>query len=153
MVLLQKNKNNESSTKYIRTVNQLLHFCIANELEQEYLNGKTVNDIMIDCRNVNKSKKYEGVSGVLILLGETYKYNEKEHYFIFSITSRSNSKLHLNCKVYMEFSVFNETKKYLFDTYGNIKGHSIAVFGNWKADTKYNVSCTLKNKKHLILKF
>lgn len=149
----KKNENNESSTRYIRTAKQLLLFCIANNLEHEYLNGNTVNDIMVDCRNVNKSKKYEGVSGILMLLGETYKYNEKEHYFIFSINSRSNPKIHLNCKVYMERPVFYETKKYLFDTYGNIKGHSIAVLGNWEIDSKYNISCTLKNKKQLILKF
>jgi len=148
-----KSENNESSTKYIRTVKQLVQFCIANELEQEYLSGKTVNDIMVDCRNVNKSKKYEGVTGILILLGETYKYSDKEKCFEFFIKSRSNSKLHLNCKVYMDTEVLTEIKKYLFDTYGDIKGHPIAIFGDWKIDDKYNVSCILKNKKHLILKF
>lgn len=148
----QRSSVPHTRTKQIRTPRDLYEFCVINRLSAEYQNGKTVADIVLDSRNLSKRICFVGVEGLRLVIGETVKYDGNDMIIKVQGRDKSDSPIWLTAHLKMYSSLMQEMRRYLFDTYGNIKGHKIAVFEKWKTDSSYHISCTVNNRQHLIYK-
>lgn len=138
----------------INTPSKLLSFCRWNPLETEYLQGITVNDIIVDERNLIRDRKFEGVVGLRLIVGETVKYEGNQIYLVTKVTTEGGLPKYLNTTINLEPDLFREVKKYILETQnGRFRGFKLAVFGIWKKDREYWSSCEVFNQKHVILKF
>lgn len=154
----QKHKSdskNNSNRKFIRTPKQLYSFCISNNLDTPYCEGLTVGDIILDNRNLLQNKNYEGITGCRLIVAQTVRYDTDTKTVNLTLNQRTenNKTINLNLSVKMQDEMLAQLRNYMFDTYKNFHGHYIVVFGNWKIDEKYHISCTIENKKHLMFKF
>lgn len=139
---------------YIRTPKQLLKYCIANDLKTEYQDGITVNDIILDNRNLLDNGNLKGVTGIRMILAETINYKSPNSLFLKLWTkTKKGDELTLHINVMIEPFILKSTILYMLDTYGDFGKHNIAIFGDWKIDNEYHISCNLKDRKHIIYKF
>lgn len=134
-------------SKRIHTPRDLYEFCVVNQISTEYLDGKTVGDIVLDSRNLSKSICVGGIEGIRLVIGETVKYNTNNE---LVIRVQGRDSIWLTAHITMPLPLFIDLRKYLFDTYGNIKGHKIAVLGKWQKDKPYHISCVVNNQQNLI---
>lgn len=145
--------NNGLTTKtYIRTANQLLRYCQSNSLDTVYEDGLQIKDFFVNRCTVDKYKSNSDVSGIKLLLGETYLYNKREKCFQMLVSRYKGESL--EAWLYVDFDQFAKIKKYIFDTFGSFGGHSIAVLGNWHFDCKDNIIKTVIAKhSNVVYKF
>lgn len=138
----------------INSPRKLRDFCRYNTLETEYMSGITVNDIILDERNVIRDRNYEGISGLRMLVGETYKFDDKGIYLVTKAPSQDGKVKYLNTIVMMDRGLLQDVKKYILDTQNNkFKGYRLSVFGYWRKDKMYWSSCEVTNQEHVILKW
>lgn len=151
----QSNAADNSGKKFIRTPKQLYSFCISNDLNTSYCEGLTVGDIILDSRNLLQNKNYEGITGYRLVVAQTIKYDIPTHTIKLKLTQRTknNKTINLTVIVKMHNELLAELKNYILDTYNKFSGIYIVIFGNWKTDKQYHISCTVENKKHLMFKF
>lgn len=150
----KSNSDNNFGNKFIRTPKQLYSFCISNDLNTPYCEGLTVGDVILDSRNLLQNKNYEGITGYRIVVAQTVKYDNHTQTVNLKLSQRTknNKTVTLNISVKMYDKLLAELRNYIFDTYDRFSGNYIVIFGNWKIDSKYNISCIIENKKHLIFK-
>lgn len=142
-----------SNVLHINTPGKLLKFCCMNTLTTEYLSGVTVDDIIVDERNLITNSKFEGIEGLRLIVGETLKYESNKLYLLVKAVSEKGHLKYLNAVVKMDASLLGYVKKHILETQNNkFKGYKLAVFGNWTKDTTYWSSCEVKNQKHIILR-
>lgn len=143
------------NTFYIRTPKQLLNFCLTQDLSTEYCNGQTINDIIVDHRNVGCGL-YKGFSGVKLVVGKTILFQANgfdDNFILFQVRSRSSNRW-LKAKVYVSTQLKDKIVKHYRETYANkFGGHNIAVLADWKIDEKYNVSCHITRDRNVIIRF
>lgn len=152
-----KNQNPSKNTSetdfiYIRTTKQLLKYCITNDLETEYRDGLTVNDIIFDHRNLSYSGNFMGISGMRLILAETINYDSPNSLNL-KLYGRTKHKkeLTLHIRVILAPHILQKITSYMIDTYGNFKEHSLAILGDWKIDKKYHIFCRLADESHIII--
>lgn len=144
---------NKSNILRINTPTKLLKFCRLNDLETEYLPGTIVNDIIVDERNLIKEGYFKGVQGLRIVVGKTVERYKRDCLHLVSTTASSRGKqVYLHADVRMDPEQLKNIRTHLKETYGSYEGHTVAVFGNWVVDKKYNISCEIQNRKHIMLK-
>ncbi len=147
-------KSDSTLVKYIRTPRQLLTLCINSNLDDDYLDGLKIGDIILDNRNLLTDANFKGICGLRFVLAETVRYERPDTLYLKLWTRTKNNKMPtLKVTVIMNEFLLDELVKYIFETYGNFGRHSIAVFGNWLIDKPYNIVCVLADKKHIIYKF
>lgn len=142
--------------KYIRTANQLLRYCLAHDLTTEYTEGLTVDDIILDSRNLLDNGNYKGIEGIRLISGQTVEYCESEGYIKIDISTRTstNKRIFLTAIAYMPKDQIVEIRRYLFNSPPRrFSGHPIAVLGEWKKDKDYQISCTVVKKTNVIYRF
>lgn len=153
---VSKNKTSKTSISRITTPNQLLNFCISNKLHTEYKDGITVNDIIIDERNLLFASNFEGVNGLRLIVGRTYKFDDKANILYMYVTTKTkNGKtIKLNVTVSLSPKQLSEIIKYILETYNNtFANHAIAVYEIWETEAKYNVKCNISHMDNIIYKF
>lgn len=144
------------SRKYIRTAKQLLTYCLSHDLSTEYTHGLTVNDIILDSRNLLDNANYKGINGIRLISGQTVEYSESNGYIKIDISTRTSTKkrIFLTAIVYLSPAQIVEIKQYLLNSPpGKFSGHPIAVLGDWNKDEDYQISCTVLHKSNVIYKF
>jgi len=145
--------NQENQIEYIRTPKQLRNFCLYSSLDTIYSDNVTINDIVLDSRNLAEKKRYEGVTGIRLLTGQTIKYENSSKSILIKTEARSKvgTRFTLYAKVYMLSDMFMKAKKYILESNGKVfSGYTIAVLGNWKIVEKYTVSCELTQGRNII---
>lgn len=149
------NESSEKTTKYVRTTKALVNFCLQNELSTEYLDGQTINDILVDDRNVALNRKAKGVNGIRLIIGKTVRFQKsfENCYIEVQIFSNQKPDVHLNCKVYMDENQLTEIVKYILKTFSQFKNYPIAVFSNWKIDKDFHISTRVQSEKQIVIKF
>jgi hypothetical protein len=122
------NKNRIDSTVRINTPLSLYRFCIANHLDTPFCDGLTVNDIVVDSRNLNNKANFKGVSGIRLIVGKTSnKISSNNFNFIVTMRTINNKRLSLNLTV--TTNNITNIKNHLFETYGRTFDVPIAVLG------------------------
>ncbi len=146
--------------KHIRTPKGLLNYCISNRLDTIYIGDITVNDIIIDVRNIDDNENYKGVEGVRLLLGQTLKYKSEENLLTMLIKKRDDTdNSHcLTVDIYMTQEQLSEINRYIFNrnrenNRNRYAGHPIAVLGQWEKVSDGNVKTTIRRNKNVIYKF
>lgn len=144
-----------AAPKYIRTPRQLLYYCLANSLETQYTDKLTVNDIILDNRNLLYNGNFQGIEGLRLLLAQTVKYDKRSFSIFLKVTSvTANGKnIALNAEVRLSKEQFNEILEFIFGTFDSFGGHYIAVLGMWSKIRKYNIETIVENAKNVIYKF
>lgn len=147
--------NRNTTFKHVRTPRQLLSLCINSDLNDEYLDGIKIGDIILDNRNLLTNANFKGISGLRFVLAETVKFERPNMLLLRLWTKTKNNKTPtLNINVFMYPGLLDNLINYVLSTYNNVfVGHSIAVFGDWMNDKPYNISCHVTDKKHIIFKF
>lgn len=148
--------DNLPNQKYIRTPISLLNFCMAHHLEDEYLDGLTVNDIILSNSNLCYNANFEGIKGLRLVIGNTYKYDPENKMIVMKVTTTTSRDKHicLRADILLSPKQFSEINEYLFNIFGKqFKGHSIAVLEEWKTVDKYHISCRVQSPKNVIYKF
>lgn len=148
-------KNGASVTR-ISTPNQLFILCTNSDLDDVYKDNKKIGDIILDSRNLLINNNLLGITGLRLVVAETVKYERPNKLYLkLSVKTKSNKIPTLNIQVKMQPQLLDECIKYIFDTFTNkgFKGHSIAILADWKITEPYNISSTIKNKKHIMYKF
>ncbi len=150
-----KDSANDSPTILrINTPKKLLKFCLLNSLRTEYQSGITVDGIILDRRNLVDKGRFEGVEGFRIIIGETVDlYKNDKLYLMVKAESKYGKKVSLHVDVKMDGALLHYIKKHINETYGSFAGHPVAVLGKWTIDKKYYISCEVRDRKHVILKF
>lgn len=149
-------RSNNLINKKITTPKQLFYYCISNKLTTEYKNGIKVGDIILDSRNLCSNANFQGITGLHIVMGSTYKFDKIAKTITVRISTKTtnNKKIYLTATILLSKEQINEIVKYILDTYnGKFANHSIAIFGYWKNDSKYHISCTVNKKSYVIYKF
>lgn len=145
-----------SEVKYIRTTNQLISYCVNNDINTEYINGQTISDILVDSRTLEYKKNYEGFSGTRLLIGQTIKFDASNNQFLVSVKAKTarGRRLSLNANVYLPNDIFEKNIKYILKSNNNqIKFYPVAILGKWECGEKYEVSCTVNaNQNFKLLK-
>lgn len=143
------------STFYIRTPKQLLNFCLTQDLSTEYCDGQTINDIVVDHRNVGNGL-YKGFNGARLVIGKTILFQADRingDFILFQVRSHHSNRW-LKAKVYVSAQLKEKISKYYRETYDNkFGGNNIAVLGDWKIDEKYNISCRVTHDRNVIMRF
>lgn len=150
------NGNDSESNKivFVRTPSQLLNFCMTNPLTREYLSGKTVDDIILDSRNLVSQGRFRGVSGLRFIVGTTLGSKSRDTMYIrVQALSKHKKNVTLYAAAKMENAMLLELQRYLINTYGSCVGQKVAILGDWSVDREYWVSCVVQNKKHIIFNF
>lgn len=144
----------DTKQNFVRTPKQLYYFCISNALDTPYTDTLTVGDIVLDNRNLQHNANFRGISGLRLVIAETVRYDKDDKYLQLVLHQRTvhNKNLKTKVFVYMEDELIREVNKYLFDTYKSFPKHHIAVLGIWTIRENHEISCTLKNKSHLIFR-
>lgn len=89
-----------------------------------------------------------------MLIGETAQsYKPNELRILLTAVSKYGKRVYLHASAYMDSQYVQYIRKHIISTYGSFEGHQIAIFGKWKIDRKYYISCEISNKDHVILKF
>lgn len=147
--------DDKENKKYVRTPKQLLDYCLSNKLDTEYIDNITVNDVIVDIRNISNCENYKGVSGLKLLLGQTFRYDKEESSLVFKIKKRTDNgvEMCLTAKIFVSPQQLREINAHLFDRYGNFAGHPIAVLGDWKTENECNVITTVENPRNVIYRF
>lgn len=139
-------------TLYIRTPKQLLNYCLTHDLSTEYVIGKTINDIIVDYRNVGH-ELYKGFSGIRLVVGKTISFDQKDNSISFVVRSHSIRR-HLVAKIYVTGELRKKIIKHYLETYNNkFSRHNIAVLADWKTDSKYNISARIEHDRNVIVRF
>jgi len=123
-----------------------------------HLGSQTVDDIVLDSRNLLKNQRFKGIQGLRLLIGTTFQYidlgNSYEICFKVSTITGSGKEINLNAKVYVSKKQGKEISSYILTTFkAKFSGHSIAVLGDWVKTKDYEVTYTAKNYLHVIYKF
>lgn len=145
--------NLENHIKYIRTPNQLFKYCLYSSLDTVYSDNLTINDIVLDSRNLAENKRYEGVNGIRLLIGQTLKYEYSSQSIMIKTEARSSlgTRLTLYAKVKMHSDTFKKTIKYILESNNKMfSGYTIAVLGTWKIEEKYNISCVVTHGRNIV---
>ena len=152
-----KGKSEPNTEKiYINTPKQLLQYCLFNDESTIYMNDKTINDIIVDCRTLLYNKYFEGFSGIKLVLGNTIQFNKDNSSITFVIkrNTKNGKIIYLTATVIMNKDVFNDVIDHILNTNkSKFSSHQIAVLGDWRITSKYNVECTLLKKRNIIYKF
>lgn len=146
----KRNNDTKNSKNFIiSTPKQLFNYCLSNPLYTEYLNGKTINDIVVDARNIDK--KYKGIQGIALVVGNIVYINSKK-IVLRVMVHKDGTPNYLTATAFTSDKQIEEIKKYLEKSYNTkcFKGLPIAVFGNWKLDAKYRISSTITIKQNII---
>lgn len=137
---------------YVRTPKQLLNYCLTHELSAEYVIGKTINDIIVDHRNVG-IELYKGFSGIRLVVGKTIFFDQKENSISFVVRSHS-TKRYLVAKIYVTRKLKDKIINYYLGSYNNkFGGHNIAALADWIIDCKYNISARIEHDRNVIIRF
>ena len=118
--------------------------------------GITVNGIIIDERNLLFASNFECFNGLRLVVGHTYRFDDKSNILYMYVTTKTkNGKtVKLNVAVSLDPKQLSEIVEYILETYNNtFANHAIAVFEIWETESKYNVKCTISQKKNIIYKF
>ncbi|MGN0594201.1 MAG: hypothetical protein ACI4I6_03525 [Hominimerdicola sp.] len=152
---LQSDNSNVNKKIYVKTTKDIFSYCIANSLATRYIDELTVNDIIVDERNICDKGNFEGFSGLKILLGYTVSYctQNKSIKIETSATTKNNKRVYLRADIYLMEEQFYEIKKYIFDTFDKFSGHAIAVLAEWEITEKYNIKCYVTEPTNVIYKF
>lgn len=143
-----------TSVPRITTPKQLLNFCISNKLSTEYKDGITINDIIIDERNILFDSNFEGFNGLRMVVGHTHRFEKNKLYMYVSGTTKNNKTVKLNIVVSLSQEQLSEIVKYILETYNNsFANHAIAIYEIWESESKYNVKCSVSQKSNIIYKF
>lgn len=154
-----KPKNKSQKKTFVRTPKQLLTFCTSNKLDTPYVAELTVDDIIVDRRNLHKNNRVKGFEGLRLLLGTTTKskifINQSSGTIYFKVEKiTSNGKrMFLNAKVTVNSKLAQEVQAYISDTFNDFKEHSIAVLGDWIKTCDYKVECKVEKSSNVIYKF
>ena len=143
-----------SRTQYISTPRQLLTYCVSNQLSTEYLPGIKVDDIILDNRNLACKRRYEGITGLRLLVAKYDKPFGPDMIQLRLTASRKyRGDVFIKAWIRMPTEHFLEIKKHIDDTYvkKGISNPTIAVLGKWKIEDKYLISCYSEDLKHIIL--
>lgn len=160
--ICSKNKSpstsKNKSTQYIRTPKQLLNFCLANKLETTYLGNITVDDIILCSRNIKTDARFEGITGLRLLLGNNIKIYIKDNYsiIVFDISAKTKSGSYVNLKAsaFTTRKQGEEIETYLKSTFPfGYEKESIAVLGDWETTKKYHVKCNVSREPLIIYRF
>ena len=141
----------KSEVQYIRTLNQLISYCLNNDIKTEYKNGLTISDILVDSRTLACNKNYEGFNGIRLLIGQTIKFDASKSQFVISVKTKTlrGLTLSLTANVYFPNDIFQNNIKYILESNNNqFKFFPVAILGNWENDKRYVVSCTVNKKKN-----
>jgi hypothetical protein len=146
----------ENSKVFVRTPKQLLKFCLSNTLDTVYHEDKTINDIFVDGSNVHLDRKYEGVQGIRLIVGETIRYDKKQSCIFLQVVQKGDYKV-LKClkvQIVLPQKLLEECRKYITSTLKNnkFKGYQLAILADWTIKDKYNIKAEIRDKKHLIYK-
>lgn len=147
--------NTDIALKYIKTPKALLQFCLLNDLSEIYQEQITVKDIIVDSRTLFYKNYFEGVTGIKMVFGYTTRYDRLNNAIIFEVktTTKNNKTIVLTAKVIVYNNAFNNIIKHILDTNNNkFSNKPIAVYGDWKITSKYNIECILLNEKNIIYK-
>jgi hypothetical protein len=141
--------------RYIRTPKELLNFCLSNKLETEYADGITVNDIIVDSRNLANNGYFEGVTGIKLVLGHTVRYDISNNILCFETKTylSEDSELKLKLRVNMHHANLLTLNKYIFGTYNGFSGNPVAVLGDWTSDETGCSECTSLSNRTVLFKF
>lgn len=140
---------------YIETTKALYYYCIANSLDTLFEDGLTINDIVVDSRNICNNANFEGVTGLRLIIGYTTRFYVNDYSISIktSTTTKHGKNVSLNCKICLPNEQFYQIKKYLFDTFNSFSGHAIAILAEWTIDEKYYVSCKVDEPTNVVYKF
>ena len=138
----------------ISTPKKLLKFCLMNPVHTEYMPGVKVDDIIVDNRNLFKDARFEGVTGLRILVGETVeRFHSDALELRVTAVSRNGKSVYLHALAKMDGELLQYVRKHIIKTHGSIADHPIAIFGRWTIDRKYHISCNVSDRKHVIIRF
>lgn len=140
---------------YIETTKALYYYCIANSLNTLFQDDLTLNDIVIDSRNICNNANFEGITGLRLIIGYTTRFDVNDYSISIktSTTTKYGKNVFLNCKICLSNEQFYQIKKYLFDTFNCFGGHAVAVLAEWTIDKKYYVSCKVNEPTNIVYKF
>lgn len=149
------NQGNIRNKSYINTTKQLLRYCLVNQIDKLYDDKTAVGDIILDNRNLLTNENYKGISGLRLVVGETVRYIQNDFSFQIKVSTvtQTGREVYLTANVYMPMVQYKKIRDYLMDTFGNIKGHQIAVLGIWKTEKRYNISCNVTEQTNIVYKF
>lgn len=141
---------------YINTTKDLFYFCISNPLNTIYESEVTINDIIVDKRNICDSANFKGFHGLRLVVGDTIKYDLTQKYIRLrtSTITKNGKTIHFDSIVHMEYNQIHEIIRYILDTFNNtFSGHTLAVLGEWTNPEKYLVECIVKEPTNIVYKF
>ena len=155
---IRSESNKEFRRRYIKTPKQLLYYCLVNNLNTKYLSKMTVDDIILDSRNLKKYGRYYGIEGIRLLYGvieKTFYKNDCAEIIVkISTPKKSGGEVSLHAHVETSRKQLTEIRNYILETFNeNDNGKKIAVLGNWQKTVPYNIKCSVKNASHIIYKF
>lgn len=140
---------------YINTTKDLFYFCTTNPLNTVYENKTTINDIIVDSRNICNNANFRGFSGLRLVVGYTIRYDFPQKYILLKTETitKYGKLVYFFSTIHMEVNQICEIKNYLFDTFGAFSGYPIAVFGEWSNPKLHEVECTVVEPTNVIYKF
>lgn len=155
-------KKNVSGTfpGYIRTPNQLYHFCVSNPLDTEYLPGTTVNDILISSQNLATYGRPEELVGLRMIIGKTANNFPRGRFkddmiALLVIAETENSKYYrLNVRIRMSPKIYEFVCNHVGMTDNKINKRAVAVFERWEEEWVnecFYISCRLLDTQHIII--
>lgn len=147
-------RSDETSPKFVRTPLQLLSLCINSNLDDPYSENLKIGDIILDNRNLLTDANFKGICGLRLVLAETVRFEKPNTLYLKLWTKTRNNKTPtLNIKVLMQQHILEKLINHILETHGTFGGHSVAVFGKWSIEKPYNITCKVKNEKHILYKF
>lgn len=145
-------KGENRSSRNIHTPRQLLNYCVSNSLDTVYLNELTVNDIIVDARNINNDDLILEFNGIKLLIGTTVCYNPSKNYLLIRLENPITRES-LSAKIFVNKTLLKEIKSYIFSVKNIFKGHMLAVLANWKQTDFYFVEAHIEKSTQIIYKF
>lgn len=148
-------KQNASRKTYINTTKDLFYFCTTNSLDTIYENKTTINDIIVDSRNICSKGLFKGFSSLRLVVGYTIKYDFPKRFILLKTeaVTKYGKTIDLYSTIYMETNQIKEIKDYLFGTFGTFTGYPVAVLGKWSNSRLFNIECTINEPTNVIYKF
>lgn len=152
----KQHSDNSTGKKYIRTPIGLLRFCMAHSLKDEYRDGLTIGEIILNHSNICENANFEGISGLRFVVGNTLRYIPNKNTIVFEISKKTSGgkRVNLQADIILSKKQMYEITNYLINTFNNkFKGHSIAVLGEWEIVCKYHIRCYVQSSKNVVYKF
>ncbi len=149
----KKTTGDKSDISYIRTPKQLLKYCLYNDIDAVYKDNIRVKDIIVDNRTIFFNDYYKGFNGLKFILGNVKRYNTDSIVFEAKVTTSKGKNILLTATVFMGEALRKKIIKYLFETNEVLSNSQIAVFGEWKKTSEYNVKCNLNLEKNILYRF